>query len=422
MFIEYYDSIGAHKVIRRRSEHGAELRVVLAGAWRHLDTQNPPISIAREQEISLNRLNADCLMDIFDCLDLQSLLSLSRVCDRFHNLIHERIFSRYRKISFEYTEKRNTQHATDFLWLSLDSILPHARDVTLLMQKNNESSCKLHFEDLFARNLSESLEQLHLAYVLITERMRDLMKSALLNLKVFKWEMGFSVAEDSVLDLAHLCPSLLKLELTGKICLGINAERWQSLESVSLGINDSEASYVHFFANNNQLKELEIFVNTNMPYLIPHICSFLTNLEKLQISESFVNYSYYSYDSYRRLGNLKRLKYLELDYVQINDTNYAEFMDTLGELKCLVHLQFAVISGRYFPEHCRLAALARKLTNLQKLSIGFYKLTVERLLAFISAAHRLTSLLVFQSGMIIDDDLRAAVTEGRPNLALHLYG
>lgn len=396
-YVTYADAVGAYRAVRDGKRIRSNLFVTLADTWKQPDMQRSPPYVARDDEISLSRLNEYCLLEIFSYLDLASLLSCCGVSEHISSLIHNRVLPLQHKFSLELKPEE-----VNLAWEIFGNVVPHARQMRLEMSPYEQPPNAVRLMDHFAKNLGAHLERLELVNVRITDRLFDQMKPVFMRLKVFKWDSDHYVDEGFEFDFVNCFPELRKVKLMGEMDFNINTQHWSSLESATIGLHQFHDS--NFFKNNQQLKRLKIDI-CHMFSMVSDICFYLPDLEVLKI---------YCYDegdarSFRDLVKLKQLKTLRLGSASFLGQNYQDFMNILGELDTLekldINVEYVDPTEYFEPAVCRLASLGRKLTKLKEFYIGRYVFTEDTLLAFLEATPQLTVFKFAVSKLQLTEEL-----------------
>lgn len=421
-YVTYADSMGAFAAIRDAKNAREGLRIALADTWRQPDAPIAAAYAATNDELTLNRLNEYCLLEIFAHLDVQSLLHLSRVCDRFDDLIARRVYPQHKRIQFDLTSYRNSSLSSirDILL----NVGQHVHQVKLEMDNYGNPPNAARLLDIFTLHLGENVQRLDLTGVHITDRFHKQLRPILLRLKVLKWSSEHYEEHGFEVDFVHWCPRLEKLALRSFMRFDINAEKWQSLRSATIDMHsfyDSE-SYPQFFRNNPQLKRLKINVFHHFS-MINDICFRLQQLQVLKIhccegAEA---------RNFRELTNLKQLRTLRLSMISLADNNALEFFNLLGELTTLEKLELSIdyraldngFRGIFEPEHCHLPAMGKRLRNLQAFHIGRYGLTGDSILAFVQVTPTLRQLKLSESNLTLDRNLLEKIADTRRQQATH---
>lgn len=395
------------------------MRFLLADTWKQPNANDESSFIANNEEISLNRLNTYCLLDVFNYLNAKSLLNLCHVCSNFNDIIQIHIFPQQRKISLDLINDSGDN--ISYFLNSSANILPYAYEIIFTARTYVHPSNHIRLMDIFTKNLNEDLYRLDLVEVCITVRMYDQMKPVLKQLKIFKWIYYYHKSE---LDLINVCTDLKKLKLIRFINFNINTDKWQSLESLTfcLQYSDSNDGICRFIRNNLQLKRLKINIQYHIQIVINEIGLHLENLEILEIFHGR-NTRDNDVIDFRCLLQLKNLKHLKLSYVFIpNDYYYEAFFAILCRLLNLEKLEFildyAYESEFFAPENCQLLALARNLANLREFYIGKHKITEDVFIEFIKAKPKLTVFELNRCRLKLNTNLLKSISNIRKSQSL----
>lgn len=382
------------------------LDIFPADTWKQPDYISPPAFLVENNKISLNRLNDDCLIEIFRYMDLETILNLTMACERFNNIICQQIQSIHPKICLNIDIPK-----ISFTLNVIKKLLKHVHYVSFNIDPYIKTLNLIRITDISTKNLNKNLKELELNRFLITKRMHKQMRSILMQLESLK--LIYCSSNHDEIDLMSICPKLKTLCLTFSSIFVINSNRWQSLESLTLNhhrITSFPNLISAFLKNNRQLKELKLHL-FNENSLINDICKFSCNLEILHLCSTLMNETWH----WENLVKLEKLKELEITsaFFETNN-NYKHFINILGQLITLE--KFTLCTGGsifYKPEHCQLFMLAKKLINLREFYIVGYFLTVETILAFLEVSPQLKVLQFRDCSLVIGDDLIKSISNLR---------
>lgn len=395
MLVTYADSRSALRAISKKRD---DYLIALAETWKQPDAPQPLSSLARNCELSLNRLNDNMLIKIFRYLDFEPLLNLSHVCDRFKDLIRRYVFPQHPKIELNFAQDCFPK---EWIWYIAVNILPHRKRIKLLgTVRTIDDTRLLH---VCIKNMRKNLVRLDMTEVFFTQNLYDHMKSVLKNLKVLFWENP-STRE---LDFINCCPALEKLYLIGNMSLRVNAGKWKSLKSAVLSVRPGD-SFSQFCSNNAQLKRLKIGIGDQHRY-IRNVCAFLTGIETLKIVCVCRYFS--SAADFKQLVELERLKTLKLKIIGAGANDYENLIEIIGRMKSLEKLEINCYANFNF------ATLGRKLGKLKYFHISASDATEERLMEFVRPAPRLTTLEIHNPNLHLSNDFLRVIAKTRESFA-----
>lgn len=240
------------------------LRIIPADTWKQPSDNIHPLYITLNEETSLNRLNEDCLIEIFEQLDWRSLINLSQLCERLSDIIHRRIFPSVRRVTLNYDPKRTVDESVDSSWNILTDVLHCGTEVEFKTNSYIEYPNMIRFADIVTRNSNENLERLAMFGVSITDRMRRQLKPVFKPLKAFESHFHGDTNNICVADLVNFCHALKELTLRGNTHFGSTSIQplppWKPLESASLHIHFDRVKFLRFLYCNLYLRNLDLDV------------------------------------------------------------------------------------------------------------------------------------------------------------------
>lgn len=410
----FNDSKSAYRAIHNCKHIKGNLRILLADTWKQPNANDESPFVANNDEISLNQLNEYCLLDVFDYLNLESLMNMYRVCNSFNDIIRNQIFPRQRKIILDLRMESEDPPTILHVWDVFKNVLQYANEIKLEMDLSESPPNHIRLMDIFTKKLNANLVRLELTGVNITNRMYEQMKPVLNQLKIFKWDCDHFYDDNYELDLVNACKQLKKLKLLSFMDFNINANKWHSLESLTICLNRFHVNdtNIRFYRNNPQLKRLKIDIQHHFSS-IKDISFYLKNLECLKI---------YCYDGgearyFRDLIHLVHLKTLRLATTCFENGNYQIFITILSQIISLEKLEINVEyngNGNIFvPDQCQLITLATNLVNLKEFYIGRYKLTEDTLIEFIKARPQLEIFKFDDCDLMLNEDLLKKISNDR---------
>lgn len=401
-YVTYFDSMSAHRAVCDDKKIRRDMRIIPADTWKQPKAKMGPLNIAQNEENSLSRLNEDCLIEIFEQLDLQSLINLSQLCDRLSDIIRRRIFPSLRKVALSYDPKRTVGDSVDTSWNIVKNILHYGTEVELETNSYIEYPNMDRFADIFTRNLNENLERLALIGVLITDRMHRQLRPVFWRLSAFEWHYHSVTSDICAVNLVQWCPALKELTLRGNIDFSYNLYPWKSLESASLLIPIDREGILKFVLNNQHLRSIEFIMDNYM--LLNDVQIHLPYLESLKISGRSLTV----YSIFHLLANT-RLKSLRLVAAEFRNSN----VDSRRPLTTLERLELISVHGCEFWHDFCLSDLTGILPNLKIFCIRRKKLPPIALLNFLVYASQLNVFQFSLCELHLDDDLLEAIANIR---------
>lgn len=432
-YITYVDSMSVYKALRSAKGLKGGLQIVPADTWKQPAWNVSRLPSLDDHQISLNVLNEYCLLEIFAYFDLQTLLQLCKLCDRFSAIISA-IFPKFKKMEFDFRRRAPVTLSISSFRETLLHIGQHITDATIYFDMYDDPPNAVRIMDVFTKYVGESIARLELNRVQITERSFQQLKPLFGRIKEFKWIFDDLMGEHEI-DFVHACPKVQKLYFDHTMCFDINADNWPSLEEAYLDIFDFVygESYPLFFKNNAQLKRLTMVANTyDYEELIEPICEYLVNLEQLTICYADQGLA----TQFAPLVNLRKLKSFKLKFLALDDVNPNEFFRLFGSMPALNHLALYFYRDTYddqpiyMPRNCQLAAMAENLVDLQRFELFGYTLTEYTFMQFIKMARNLIEFRIIECELsiteaiaqqIADVRMRQARRERRDIVPLALY-
>lgn len=400
-FVTYADSASANRAISTKS---TEFCLGLADTWKQPDAKTAADYVAQDEEILLNRLPEHCLIEIFNYIQIDSLVSVTKVCDRFNAIVRNHVYPLKRKVALNLSEGD-----LGLVWYTILNVLRYAKFVLLEKIPCCGVRNMERLTDVFSKNLNANLVRLDLLGVLITDRLFEQLKPALKNLKILKWNRIHP--EDVALerDFVSWCPALEQLNISTPMNFDDNSAKWTSLRSATL-LCYFDKLFPQFCANNTQLTRLKICIFDRFA-MVREICDNLANLVNLKIY--FHGFS--SASHFRDLFKLKQLKALRLVAHQSGDGDYSLLLNEIGKLPLLKKLE--IDFSCHIDRHFDLEALASKLVHLEWFHISVFGLTKPKLLSFIKLAPKLTALIMDTRDLALSDKLIEKIAKIRKEQA-----
>lgn len=415
-YVTFTNSSSAFSAVKDGKIIKKDLRVIPADTWKQPDNVYVKTNIADNDEIALNRLNDDCLLEIFEYLDLPTLLNLCRVCERFRMIIHDRILPFHKKISFDLTPTSNGIRSLTTIHDIMTNVGVHITNFQLKMDLYNDFHNSERLIDVITKNFTENLEKLELHGVFLNDRLYEQLKPILKHLKAFKWHDTFR-RNHKVCDFRNFCPNVRKLKLTSFMPFHINSGAWKSLENVTLCNMPFEiAEHQHFLRENTQIKVLKINTFDYFEFLNSIFYHF-SHLDVLKLYCCSAPRA----RLFRELENFKQLKTLRVSQVHFNDGDEAVFINIVSQLETLERLELVIedisTESLYRTDDSYLPVLGKNLPNLKQFLIGQYYLTDKLVLDFIKVTPKLTKFTFIDCEFKFTENLLNKIADIRKNIS-----
>lgn len=335
------------------------LKVVPANTWHqpNKEIHSNHLSIDEDKCFILT-LNDNCLLQLFDNLELEAAVTLSNVCIRFHLLLNAYYFPRIKSFtvflfSWPLNFYRNIlkcigPHLTQ---LRLDYRIFCKKAVTLLQ---NEYEERATFKIL--QHINRNLEKITIYMPQgkkISKELYGMLAPALKRIIILEIFAEFDC--ESLQQLRILCPNLKTLFLTNRrFDCNLDHEHdswnWPSLEKLKLihylePQSECRKEFQEFIKSNSQLKFLKL-TNVNDD-LFRIISTFSIDLQHLELQQHFDVCSIHSESTLCLLKNLTNLKIFVL---RIRSTHYLdEIRDQVKSLSRLSQLKIIILIRNYTP-------------------------------------------------------------------------
>lgn len=334
------------------------LHIAPADTWHQPDLYPLWNSVEPERDFIL-KLNDDCLLEIFKYLDLETLVKLSNVCTRLHNLLHQFNFPKFKMYTaFVFHTPVNLLRQT------LKCIGPHLEAICLRYQKNintPENYLEAEHEERatfkILQNIGPKMKKLTIRKPqgeMASRKLVKLFMPVFQQITTLEWDVEFNC--QTIQRLHSLCPYLETLILRKRI---LNCEsdheafhlKWATLKSVetfqymaTLNL-PCQLFFEQFIQSNTQLKHLKLTnVNEN---LFRVVTEFGQNLEYLEMLQNFDVCGIHSEPTLQLICNLKSLKVVVIRIKMTDSLSEIE-----NQIKCLSqmkHLELIVLVRNYTP-------------------------------------------------------------------------
>lgn len=170
-YVTFVDSISAFRALE---DEFLKQVIKPADTWKqpdYIDKFKNKNYLAENAEISLNQLNEYCLLEIFNYMDLPTLIKLSRICSRFANIITHRIFPKFKSVDFDFTNLRNRDVSKQVTVASMrETLLSIGAHLTHAQLRGPQLNTT-RIMNIFTKNIGANIERLELWNIDITQRM-----------------------------------------------------------------------------------------------------------------------------------------------------------------------------------------------------------------------------------------------------------
>ncbi|XP_055316664.1 uncharacterized protein LOC129576118 isoform X1 [Sitodiplosis mosellana] len=330
-------------------------------------------------------LNDDCLDSVINFCDVETVVSVSKVCKRLNLLVTTNHFPRQTKFKCTIRSNECEEKARDIL----DCIAKYLVELNIC-----QTSEIFLFYGFLGRSIGDHIRRLTIEAPFISDTSLQAIEPVLRRIEELKLHISSTVPDDDDLMLQSRCPNLRRLHIQWDTSFTQNTGTWTRLEELSLGDNEyiDNDTMVEFMQNNPQLRKLKIGA-FNCELQLHDIAMHLTNLEQLVL---FQNYSDLSADSILDLQPLTHLKRLILRNVKASD--FEGIVNNVTKLNGLIDLQLQAqfdqcTDDEYFePKHENIVRIALEMPQLQVFGISFSQLKEETIVEFLRFADNLREI------------------------------
>lgn len=351
-------------------------------------------------------LNDDCLERVFDNCDIETLVSLSKVCKRLNALVTQIEFPKQTTFNCTIRSYACEERVCEIL----DSIGRY-----LVELKICQTSEIFLFYRFLGREIGDRIRKLSITTPHISETSLQAIEPVLWRLEELELRITNTDLSDDDLDLQSRCPNLRRLHVQWDTSFERNSGTWNRLEELSLGDNEYivNETFLKFMQNNVQLRKLKIGA-FNCDVHLNEIAQHLTNLEQLVL---FQNYSDLSADSILELQRLSHLKHLILRNVEATDfegiVNNATKLNGLIELRVQAQFDQCSDDDIFEPKHQTILGIALEMPQLQVFGISFSKLQNETIVEFLRFADNLREIHIHDCDFMLTPDVITAIISAR---------
>lgn len=363
-------------------------------------------------------LNDDCLEYVLDYCDINSIVSMSKVCKRLNALATQIQFPKQTSFKCTIRSYKCEEQVCEIL---------NCIGQYLVELKICQTSEIFLFYRFLGRSIGDRIRKLTIETPHISETSLQAIEPMLWHLEELKLHIATTDLSDDDLDLQSRCPNLRRLHIQWDTSFIQNSGNWPRLEELTLGDNEYivDETFRDFMQNNPQLRKLKIGA-FNCDVQLNDIASYLINLEQLIL---FQNYSDLSADNILELQRLVHLKRLILRNVQDNDfkgiVNNATKLNQITEFQ--IQAQYDHFDDElYTPNQQDVIAIALQMPQLQIFGISFCELKDDTILEFLRFGDHLQEIHIHDCNLtltsnIIDSIMNIRKSNRNPANPLRLY-
>lgn len=348
-------------------------------------------------------LNDNCLELVFNHCDVQTIVTLSKVCKRFNGLVTSVHFPKQTK--FIADAGIDEEECVEIL---------ECIGQYLIELEIHDASNSPEFYETICRCVDMNKIRK------FTLRKEDMSESILQTLEPMLQclnELELRIIEDcnDAMDLYARCPNVRRLHIQWNTPF-INTQHWPQLEEFTLGDNEfiEEEQFREFMRNNRQLKKLKIGCY-NCDVQLSDIAENLVNLEDLIIFQNYSNLSDESIVDLQPLTHLKRLILRSItndfDGIAMN----AATLNGLIELQLQADAELCMDDEYHEPGSGCLIDIAIEIPQLQVFGISNCKLDDETVMEFLRLARNLREIHIHFCDFELSANKINAIIDARPD-------
>lgn len=272
------------------------------------------IPVNYENTSKMFKLNEDCLLHLFQYLDLDSLVNLSEVCQLFHKLLHRHLFPQIQ--TFELKNLHDIiKMPLSKLRRTLRCIGSHIVDLKYTCNIYGDLSLSSRFLETIAQHVGRNLRRAKFLDSLICNREQIAIIAPILgnleSLEINDLNHDF----DYDVDFEELCPNLIELKLKINMRLMRCCKPWSRLQRLSITNNEylNTFTFLSIIEQNPQLTCLEFDI-FDPEIRLRAIANHLPMLQKLTLEAVNANLGAWHFVHLDRLEHLSEINLLTLEY------------------------------------------------------------------------------------------------------------
>lgn len=432
-YIQYIENKDAYLAFldlqkkRRKLHSEPEYIVIPADTWQQpLDntTESGDVEINAADFTTMDKLNVDCLIRIFECCDDKSLVCLSEVNQLFNRILSQDIFPKHKKLSFNLDRGHEYRERTD---MSLAQMRrygrcfgPYLTEVQFHFHYNDKPSNLPRMFNKFTQYVGSNLKKIFITQLVLEEKHLNELKPVLSQLEYLKI-VAYNEDFEYDIDFRSLCPNLKTLKLLHHMQFVHCAQPWPKLENLSVLNNEYMVieTVCLLMQNNPQLKRLKLTA-FSCDTLLQNLGRYLTNLEKLTAYQGFPDISASTLVYLTNLPKLHTLKLMYLDEIVFNG-----ILEFLPKLTGLQKLKLHLFSDggpedepEFTPNHRLVIALSQELIDLKVFHIAFVQLNEDVVIDFLRYAEKLEELSMHHCNVKLNERFVYNIVDVRKHLNL----
>lgn len=354
-------------------------------------------------------LNDDCLEHVFNFCDVETIVSVSKVCKRLNALVTQIQFPKQTTFSCTIRSYACEEKVCEIL----DCIGKY-----LIELKICQTSEIFLFYRFLGRSIGDRIRKLSIVTPHISETSLQAIEPVLWRLEQLELRIANTDLNDDDLDLHSRCPNLRRLHIQWDTSFQRNAGNWHRLEELSLGDNEyiGDDTFCEFMQNNPQLRKLKIGAY-NCDVRLKDVAMHLINLEQLVL---FQNYSDLSATSILELQRLTHLKRLSIRNVEADDfegiTDNATKLNHLSELRIQAQFDQCSDDDIFEPKHQNIISIAMGMPTLEIFGISFCKIKNKTIIEFIRFADNLREIHIHDCDFLLTMDSINGIISARKTI------
>lgn len=354
-------------------------------------------------------LNDDCLEHIFNFCDVETTVSLSKVCKRLNALVTQILFPKQTVFTCTIRSYECEEKVREIL----ESIGKYLETLKIC-----QTSEIFLFYQFLGRIIGDRIRKLSITTPYLSDTSLQAIEPILWRLEELELRIANTDLNDDDLALLTRCPNLQRLHIQWDTSFLQNTGTWHRLEELSLGDNEyiGNDTFSEFMQNNQQLRTLKIGAY-NCDVQLKDIATYLTNLKELVL---FQNYSDLTADSILELQRLTNLQRLILRNVQANDfegiVNNATKLNHVTELQLQAEFNQCSDDEIFEPKHKNIVTIALEMPQLKVFGISFCKLKDETILEFLRFTDNLRKIHIHDCDFFLGPDTINAIIQMRKTI------
>ncbi|XP_055316673.1 uncharacterized protein LOC129576118 isoform X2 [Sitodiplosis mosellana] len=174
-------------------------------------------------------LNDDCLDSVINFCDVETVVSVSKVCKRLNLLVTTNHFPRQTKFKCTIRSNECEEKARDIL----DCIAKYLVELNIC-----QTSEIFLFYGFLGRSIGDHIRRLTIEAPFISDTSLQAIEPVLRRIEELKLHISSTVPDDDDLMLQSRCPNLRRLHIQWDTSFTQNTGTWTRLEELSLGDNE----------------------------------------------------------------------------------------------------------------------------------------------------------------------------------------